>query len=151
MRGFTAIEVLVSVTIIIIISIIIFLSLSEFRETQVLNQTVTEISSIMYEARFRTLSSLDSSQYGVHFEEGQVILFKGSSYSPPNPEYEDFILDDYVEISSISLFGSGQDIVFQRITGEVSEYGDITIMSKNDNSKTRTIKIEQSGLVVDEI
>ena len=145
-RGFTLIEFLVVLAIIGIITTVIILSLSDFRENQTLKGDVEKVFSVISEARSKTLASVDASSYGVHFESGKVVLFKGTFYSAADPDNEEMTINDLLEISDISLNGAGSDVIFKRLTGETEEYGNITIRVKADTSKNKIITITSTGI-----
>jgi len=92
------------------------------------------------------LSAKDSYAYGTHFEFSRIVLFRGATYSSSDTNNKTVLIDGAVEISNISLAGGGQNALFQRLTGKTSQSGTITIRLKSDNSKTKTITIEASGV-----
>ena len=81
MKGFTLIEVLLTFAIIAIISVIGVMSLSNFNKDKALDIEVEKVLSLVTKARSLTLSALDGSAYGVHFEERKAVLLNGASYS----------------------------------------------------------------------
>ena len=76
-KGITIVELLVVIAVLGIIFSITLPQFSKIRENQVLKNGVTEILSSISKARSQTLSSLQSSEYGVHFQPDKVIIFKG--------------------------------------------------------------------------
>ena len=147
-RGITFIEVLVTISIILIISGIVFLNLSSFRNQQSLKNTAVDIVSILNEAKQNTLSSLNSTNYGVHFEQDSVTLFIGAVYSSDSVTNKTTIFDSSVLIPAqggINV-GGGDDVVFERLTGETIG-GTITLQSSADASKQKIINISKTGLV----
>ena len=96
-------------------------------------------------ARQRTLASLAASNYGVHFEQGQFILFKGAIYDPLDPDNIFYPLTDSLEISEIVLNGGGSEVVFNRITGETANTGTVKIQVQDDSSRFKTVEVLSSG------
>lgn len=144
MKGFTIIEFLVSIAIIGVVAVLSASGFNSFRESAQLNEAHTAILSILRDARSRTLSSQKNTQYGVHFETSQIVLFSGSSYNAGSASNELFVFSSSVRISSISLGGS-TDIVFARLTGSASVSGTITIESIFNQSKIKIITISSTG------
>jgi len=145
--GFTIIEIIVAVAILMVISVFTLVALNTFRENQSLKNSVNETIALINQARSKTLSSQDFSQYGIHFESSRIVLFKGTIFSEPNPDNVVLTLASSIEISSISLDGGGVDLVFQKLTGKTDQFGSIIFRVKNDISKTKTIDIKNTGIV----
>ena len=147
MRGFTLIEILIVISIFAALAVIGITSLSSFRDTVELNALTEDSASLLIDARSRTLSSKEQSQYGVHFESDKMILFQGASFSSSDPLNEETAIPSSVEIVDILLTGGGVDIIFERLTGETMQNGTITVRLKSDISRTRTITIISTGVV----
>lgn len=97
------------------------------------------------EAHARTLASDDDDVYGVHFETDQVILFKGTSYTSGDPDNDARPLPARTEIASMSL-GGGDDVLFERLTGNASPTGTVTISDMHEVSASSTVTIYATGL-----
>lgn len=150
-KGISIIEVLVVISILSIISAIVVPRLSGFRNQQVLKNTTEDIVSLLNEARNNTISSKDSTNYGVRFESDKVVLFRGLSFdsSTVNKEIK---LDPSVTIpeeGGINLQNGGGDIIFERITGDTvnDEYGTIVIQSTKDENAQNIISISKIGII----
>ena len=100
----------------------------------------------MREARGQTLSSENSSQYGVHFTSSKITLFTGSSYIVGTSTNQDFNLTSTDTILTITLTGGGNDIVFNRLTGETTQNGTV-VVSSTLATTTRTVTIYKTGVV----
>ncbi len=146
-KGLTFIEIIIAVAILMVITVFTLVSLNTFRENQSLKNAVNETVSLINQARSKTLSSQEFSQYGVHFESSRTVLFKGTIFSEPNSENIVFAVPSSIEISSISLNGGGVDLVFQKLTGKTDQFGSIIFRVKNDISKTKTIDIKNTGII----
>ena len=144
-RGFTIIEILISVSILLLLIGIIVPSFSSFRRMVVVRTAVENTSALLERARIETTASYGASQYGVHFESDRVVYFKGGTYSASDPDNETYELDQTLSISTIDLNGGGDDVVFSRLTGATDAYGTLTFMT-TDNAST-TINIYQSGTI----
>jgi prepilin-type N-terminal cleavage/methylation domain-containing protein len=146
-KGFTLIEILIVVGLLGILFAFVSTPLVSFYRKVVFQGTTENIMAMMDEARKSTLSSYNSSQYGVHFEPTSATLFTGATYVVGDSTNDVYELSNAIEISDITFNGGGSDIVFERITGETNEYGSITITSLVNSTSEKTINIFQSGLV----
>lgn len=146
-KGFTLIELLVVFVVIAIISSIIIVSLSAFRNEQILKNTTLDVVSLLNKARQNTLSSINSTNYSVHFETDKVTLFTGSLYSSSEPTNEVVLFNRLVTIPQGGLnIGGGADIIFERLTGE-SINGSVTIQLVSDPTKQKFITISNTGII----
>lgn len=137
-KGMTVVELLVVITVLGIIFSITIPQFSKMRENQVLKSGVQDTLSSVNKARSQTLASLDSSEYGVHFQADKVIIFKGTDFST-----RDTVKDETINITTPAVIFSGTltlpaDIYFNRLSGSPSASGTI-IISTNSYSKTITI------------
>jgi len=147
LRGFTLIELLVVIAASAIIFVIALNAFRLLRDNEVLDTAAETVNTVVSGAKFKTLSSSDMDNYGVHFETGRVVLFKGNIYAEASSTNVVSALHYLVEISSVNLNGGGSDAVFKMLTGETDNYGTVVIRLKNDHSKTKTVNIEKSGAV----
>lgn len=147
MKGLTFIEIVIATAIILVITTFTLVTLNTFRENQSLKNAVNETVSLINQARSKTLSSQDFSQFGVHFESSRAVLFKGITFSEPNADNIVFSLPASIEISGISLNGGGANVIFQKLTGKTDQSGTIIFRVKNDITKTKTINIINTGII----
>lgn len=145
-KGFTFIEIIIVLAILLLITLFVFVSFSSLRQNQLLNGTTENVSVFINEARSRTLASKDFSQYGIHFEASRIVVFKGTTFSEPNPENHEFSFPQSIEISNIALNGGGINLIFQKLTGKTDQFGSVTLRVKSDPSKTKTIIINATGI-----
>lgn len=145
-RGFSFVEIMIVIGIIVLVAGIILSGFVSFRKSQTLVLDTQAIISALNQARNQTLLSKDSSVYGVHFTSNTATIFTGSTYSSNSPSNENINL--YTPDISITstLSGGGSDVVFNRLTGETSKNGTITINSPSFN-QTKTVTIYKTGLI----
>ena len=148
-KGISIIEILVVISLIILIASIVIPNLSEFKKQQALKNTTEDIVSLLNEARNSTISSKNSTTYGVHFEEDSATLFPGVSFADNvNNKQIDFDTSTIISTDDgINLEGGGDDIVFERLTGNVANYGTIIVQLASDTTKTKTISVSSIGVV----
>jgi len=142
--GLTLIELLVSIAVIAVVVILTTSGFNSFREFSQLNEAHSAILSALRDARSRTLSGNKNTQYGVHFETNQVVLFSGSSYSSGASSNEPYAMPSLAKIFSINL-GDSSDVIFTRLIGFSSASGTIVVGSISNPQKTKTITILFSG------
>lgn len=148
-KGITFIELVVVMGILIILGAVAIPTIFDFQKESALNDGAREIISTLSLAQSKTLASEGGERWGVYFTTStspeQYVLFKG----------EDFIsrATSCDEVSKISRtleffeinFGGGQEIVFDRITGETSQAGKVSLRLKDKPGKLRTVYVESSG------
>lgn len=146
MRGFSLIEILIVVAIISSLASAVVFSIVSFRVQIDLNTTSQNILNVLRIARAKTLASEGASRYGVHFESGTFVLFKGASYNPFASDNEPHPLSANLEIANILISG-GSEVIFDRLTGGTSNIGSVQLRQISDIAKNKTIVIELSGEV----
>ncbi len=149
-KGISILELLIVLAILAIIVSFIILNLTKFRNEQALQNTTSDIISLVNEARTKTISSIDSTTYGVHFETSRAVLFAGSSFTEPNSSNKQVDINSAVSIPSsggINLNGGGSDVVFTRISGDTTNYGTIIVRLVSDATRQKTITINKTGIV----
>jgi len=107
------------------------------------------VVSVIDEARSNTLASVEATTYGVYFDTDSVISFKGATYVGEEDSNEIYELHSKVEISDVALAGGGNEIVFERLTGQVSEVGTVTLSLKDAFDST-LLTISGTGTVASE-
>lgn len=105
------------------------------------------VTSVLDDARVRTLAATDDTRYGVHFASSSVTLFSGDTYAAGGAGNEVTTLSSGVAIASIALSDGGEEVLFKRLTGEVEQTGTIVVELAADPSQTKTILIEETGLI----
>jgi Tfp pilus assembly protein FimT len=150
-QSFTFIELLVIVGILIILIAIAVPNLSFFQKGSDLTNSSEEIINILRVAQSKTLASEIASQWGVYFDDTtsphRYTLFKGTNYAARDNSFDEIHkIPETVEISQINLAGE-KEVVFNRISGETNQTGNLTLKLISDPSKTKTIYIDSSGQI----
>lgn len=144
-KGFTLIEILIVMSILGLLSLIVFGFFVDYRKSQATTRDVELITSLLYKARSDAISSNSSSDYGVHFASSTVTTFKGSTYNISDPQNQNFSLLSGNFLSIIALTSGGVDVVFNKLTGETTQSGVLTLTVSTGDVKT--ITIYPTGLV----
>lgn len=142
-KGITTMELLIIFAVFGLLALIVIPQFSKIKENQVLKTGVQDILSSIDKARSKTLSSLNSSEYGVHFQADKVIIFKGTAFSALDVNNESVNIVSPASISNIALSGGGSDIYFSRLLGAPSKTGTVTISSTSYN---KIITISATGV-----
>lgn len=147
MKGFTLVEILISLAILAVVLTVALHAILSFRAVSDLNATGEQVASFLSEARNKTLASKSDTQYGIRFNLDRCVFFSGAVFASSTPGNKEYVFPRDVEISSIALAGGSKDTVFDRLTGETAGSGAITVRIKADTSRTRTVSISSTGLV----
>lgn len=144
-KGFTTIELFMVITLLGVITAFAVTKFSSFKEKQVLENTVIDIVTNVNKASSKTLASVNSSSYGVHFQSDKIVVFTGTTYSSGAGTNETTNVVSPATISSITLNPGGvSDVYFNRLTGIPNVTGTIVVTTP---SYSKTITIGQTGTV----
>jgi Tfp pilus assembly protein FimT len=146
-KGITLIEILMVLSILIILLVVSLPQFTKIRENQVLKTATNDVISVLNKAHSQTLSSVDSSEYGVHLQSDRVIIFKGKIFSAGTETNETILIVSPASISNVTLggvSGTSGDVYFNRLSGAPSSTGTITI---SNSSMSKIITISTTGAV----
>ncbi|MFC1629924.1 Tfp pilus assembly protein FimT/FimU [Patescibacteria group bacterium] len=148
MKGFTLIETIVVVAIVLILISFAIFGYRFFRQETDLNNAAEEILNILRVAQNKTLASEAGSKYGVYFDQSSNAhtLFKGDEFSTRDPLFDEVHnIPSFVEIFDIDLEGEALEVVFNRISGDTSQFGTISLRLQQDHTKTKIVYIDNTG------
>ena len=148
MRGFSALEIIIAVSILVFLAAGVTGALNTFRDARELERVAIDVMNMVREAKSRTLASDGDSQFGVYFESGRAVFFRGASYTEGAGENEEYPFASRVEAHSITVPGSV--VVFERLTGATDDPGIVSFRLKSSPSKTRALTITAAGLIYGE-
>lgn len=139
-KGFTLIEVLLSVAAIAIIAGISIPIYQSFQARNDLDITTVEIAQSARRAQTLSQAVDGDTSWGIKIQSGSIVVFKGVSYAA-----RDITLDELFDVPT-SITPSGvSEIVFAKFTGLPQTIGTITLTS--NTNETRTITINAKGMV----
>jgi prepilin-type N-terminal cleavage/methylation domain-containing protein len=144
-KGFSIIEVLVVVALMAILTAIGATVFKKTSSTETLDKQAAQALSIVEEARNNALASLENTEYGIRFASSSVNMYEGKTYSS-SVLLKSMNFTGGVYISAVSLNGGGNDVYFNRLTGEPSATGTVTFRIRNDAAATKTMTISGTGL-----
>lgn len=143
--GVTLLELLIVIGILSLLLVVIIPSFLNFRRSSILNTETQEVLTLVNKARLSAMSSKEDMQYGVHFETGKTVLFKGTTYTAGNSSNEEHIFNPALTLSSIAVNGGGSNVVFQKITGATSQNATTTLLVTGTTAST-TVIIRPTGI-----
>jgi len=151
-NGFTIFEIIIAVAILSVLSLVTISNFYFWNKKKDVDNNIQEFANILRLAQNRTISSENSSQYGVYINTAvnpnSYILFSGVNYASRIISADQvYLLTKSVEFFGINLSGGGSEIVFDKLTGASAKSGDISIRSKSDTSQIKTIYITNSGTI----
>lgn len=145
--GFTLLEILIAVFILIMLATAAVFSFGSLRNNADVSTTTQQIINALQLARSQTVSSVNDTNYGIHFDSDQYVIFEGSTYDSAATTNEAYDLGTNVEIYDITLAGGGNEVVFDRIEGTTGNDGELSIRSTVDTTNSSTVTILPSGLI----
>lgn len=140
-------ELLIVLSVIAIVILAVLPRFSQIRDNAILKSTVDDVLSSINKAKNQTLSSLNSSEYGVHFQSDKVIIFKGKVFSAGASSNEVIGITAPANISDVTfggVSGASGDVYFNRLYNVPSTTGTITISA---NSLSKIVTIYATGVV----
>lgn len=140
-RGFTLIEILISVGVIAILVAVSAAAFSTFMKKDGVVGGSAALAAAIRDARARTLASVEGSRYGVKIDSDRFTVFKGAAYSAENADSPFLFARGVVASTSIPV------IVFTRLTGLPSASGIIDVQLSSDPDHRETVRVEGTGLV----
>jgi len=144
-KGFILIELLVVIFILVLLAGLVVANFRFFQTKTNLEETALQLVSVLSLAQNKAIASEGETPFGVRLENNRYTLFLGSTYQPSSPSNQQYLLTNGLEIFDISLNGGGQDIVFNRLDGRTSQFGQFGVRLTSNPSQTKTIYIESSG------
>ena len=138
-KGFTLIEVLVVVTISSMLLVMGLFASFDFYRNYLLSTERDIALGAIEKARSRALSNMFESSFGVHIENSQYVIFRGSTYIVGAGTNE-MIPGN----TSISKSPAPYNIVFAELTGLPDTAGVLTL---SDNVISKIISINNEGRI----
>jgi prepilin-type N-terminal cleavage/methylation domain-containing protein len=123
-RGFTLIELILVMGIVVIIGVVASRDLTQQIAQGYFTNTVERIVRTLRTAQNYSFSGKEDSSWGVHYEQGKIVLFKGTSYASRDAAFDaETPIPVSVEISGWN------DIYFDKLRGLPSATPSILVES----------------------
>lgn len=139
MRGFTLIEMLLSVSILATLAALSLPVYQSFYNRNELDITAQNLASAFRRAQTYARAGHNDSQWGVEIQPAAITVFKGSTFGSRDTSY-----DEVTVMSGTSVGGLGE-VLFDKLTGAPTSTGSVTLTSVNN--ETRTVTINAKGMV----
>lgn len=140
MRGFTMIEVLLSLSILAMMFVMTVPYYHTFKVRNDLDIAVATVVQDLRRAQILSQITDGDSSWGVHVQVGSILVYKGPSYILRNESF-----DENTEIPSSITVSGINNINFEKQTGMPQTIGTITFTS--NSNETRNVTINQKGTV----
>lgn len=137
-KGFSFFELLLVVGLMGILGALSSPFLSRFLSRNYLDDSKERLVKTLRKAQNYSLSGKQGSQWGVHYESGELVLFKGDSYGQDHLFDEEFKIPATVDISGWS------DVTFSKMRGQPSTELTLTITGPTG---LKTVILNQEGMV----
>ena len=140
LRGFTLVEMALSISILAIIFGMVGPLYRIFMVRNDLDVTVGSMVQGLRRAKMLSVVADGDSVWGVHTATGSILIYKGATFGTRDPSF-----DENTDIpTSISISGL-TDVVFTKKTGIPQSTGTTTFTSITN--ETRNVTINQKGMV----
>lgn len=139
MKGFTLIEILLSITLISIIAGIGIPIYQSFQNRNSLNLATEGFVQLLRRAQTLSRAVDGDTSWGVYIASNTITLFQGLDFTNRNADF-----DELFDISSSVSITGLQEIVFSKFSGEPQSVGTTILTSLNNETKTITINTEGS-------
>lgn len=138
-RGFSLLEVLLSMAIIGVLAGVSLPIYNSFVVRNDLDLTTQQVANILRRAQTYARGMKDDSGWGVRIQSSSVTLYKGSSFTGRNTNF-----DEILALSSSTATGLG-DVQFAKLTAAPNTTGSITLTSNAND--IRTVTLNAKGVV----
>lgn len=151
-RAFTLLEILLIFAITAILIAMTVPALRLFTQSSDVDRVTENVANTLRLARNNTTASDEDARYGIYLDTAaspqEYTLFQGDSYGSRNTAKDEiFSVPDTTVIDSVALATGGAEIVFDRVSGNTANTGEITLHSSSDTTRTRTISIDGNGRI----
>lgn len=148
-RGFTVIELVLSMGIVVLFSLVMFASLMGRKGKTELEGDAQKITALLREAQSRSVSQASSSAWGVYFENATTSFFALYAGTYSTSSRINFVrLSTNVQfISSTIAVGATRTVSFAQLTGLASASTSIGVILRNDARFSSTISVASTGVV----
>ena len=141
-NGLTLVEVLVSIAILVFLTTITLGALRLMSGNERVSVEAKKVVNAVEEARSKTLSSEGGQRFGVYIKAREVTLYE-DPYVENNVNNKNFYIEGGVTVSSYTLAGGGDKILFKKVSGETDNDGVVVLTSSSGN--TKQIIIQKTG------
>ncbi|NUM25495.1 MAG: type II secretion system protein [Candidatus Buchananbacteria bacterium] len=144
-RGFTLIEMLITVGIILVVAGLSIPFLFSYSVSGDVTTYANDIERTLRRAQLQSINGYTGMPWGVYFDEAQnkMVIFQGSEYVSRDPHYDQEITYSPA-LNVVPTFGA--EIYFSVYSGTPSATGTVTVTS-TEALFIKTIKINELGII----
>ena len=135
--GLTLIELLIVLGIFSLVGITTGVGFSSLLFQSYFTNTVERLVRTLHTAQVYSFSGRNDSSWGVHYEAGKVVLFKGTDYSSRDPAF-----DAVTDIPSVVVITGWNDLYFDKIRGVPSSTLSILV---EVSGRAGTVSVNEQG------
>jgi prepilin-type N-terminal cleavage/methylation domain-containing protein len=150
-KGFTLMELMVTVTLIVVLVVVATLNLTGSRNKTNLDGTTRQIGALLREAQSNAMNDKQGVGWGIHLDNTGAApfyaLFASSTYATSTIVGRYPLTAGIIYATATLPQGSAINITFTQITGIVSASTSITLYVAGAPSLSSTISIASSGAV----
>ena len=143
-RGFTALEIVIVVSILSLLGSLSLVSFLNARRVQDLVTAGNDLVVVLRLAQQKAASGEGGSAWGVRLEQGQYVMFQGTSYAVAATTTV-YALPPRVEIADIALWGGGQEVIFSGVEGATLQQGTLVVRVRESAAQAFAITVDSSG------
>lgn len=138
-KGFTILELILAVALFLILGTLATAFYSRLYVQSTVTSVTDQLTQAFRKAQTYAMSSRLNSNWGVHKDTSQIVLFQGNTYAERTASLDEvFPIGDNVTVSIFT------DVIFSRLTGTPSATATITITG---GTSTKTVIINSQGVV----
>jgi len=139
-RGFTLVELLLSMMIIVVVSGLSIPLYESFNRRNDLDITAQTVASAMRRAQAYSRAPSNDAAWGIKLQSNNIVIFQGTSYAARNATY-----DETINLPG-SITGSGlTEIAFGKLSGAASATGTYNLTSTTNS--TKAISVNAKGTI----
>ncbi|MCK9393345.1 MAG: prepilin-type N-terminal cleavage/methylation domain-containing protein [Candidatus Paceibacterota bacterium] len=139
MKGFTMIEILLTMAMIVILAGITIPFYSQYNKSSLQIDSGMVVDSIRT-AEIFAMTQKNDSGWGVHFQSGKIIIFKGDSF-----ENREIFFDEEIDVNDNYIFLGLNDIFFSPFSGIPNKTG--VVVLKNQDGIKKEFVINKKGTI----
>lgn len=135
-RGFTMIEILITVSIIAVVALFTIGNGIDTNARADVASEHTTLLELLTHARNQAMNNVNQTPHGVHISSNAFTSFEGLTYNPSDPANKDTVRNTSVSATGLT------DIVFDQLSGRATPSSGSITLSKGDSTRSITINAE---------
>ncbi len=146
-KGFTLLEVVVTLAIAILIASIGFMSFSNASKVKNLQTIGDSITATLEKAKANSVTGNGGTVYGVKFSPNSYVYFSGNSYSATSSSNVTYAIDSAFTATTTISNNADFAIIFSRLTGAANTTATITVSQITNPAVKKVIRVEPLGSI----